>query len=379
MKDDKKEYEISNAVVKPIKKEMHSRAEKYEMEFNNRTVIRPLFKQSEVDEIRMYCAIADIDCDPQSTERYGNVPYTPYSSCSLFCNSRLNLRCITSETDYCRVVLYLEPTRMKRIQPHEKGEDREVAVREIVLVDESYKGKETLIASIWSDLAVNDGDKLSTLLEMETFPVMTALKCSRHKGTFIYVIHSLMVSGRNEQLTTLREHERAARSLTSQVVMTTIAELKEKKPFNTGKSEQIWITGSIPCMEKKQVRIYLGCDKCGKKSNEDIGVKYACFNCNHQNSTSIPRITFTFELVDATCSREMTLFSQHASKILSIEPDVLYKMDDKEREKFLNETTTRLAKDKVYIKLVPAPTFAVNKILRWNIEEASLEEPSSAN
>ena len=96
-----KEYEISNAVVKPIKKEMHSRVEKYEMEFNNRTVIRPLFKQSEVDEIPKYCAIADIDCDPQSTERYGNVPYTPYSSCSLFCNSRLNLRCITYERDYC--------------------------------------------------------------------------------------------------------------------------------------------------------------------------------------------------------------------------------------------------------------------------------------
>ena len=43
----------------------------------------------------------------------------------------------------------------------------------------------------------------------------------------------------------------------------------------------------------------------------------------------VGRITFTFELVDATGSREMTLFSQHVSKILNIEPDVLYKMDDK--------------------------------------------------
>ncbi|KAJ8438207.1 hypothetical protein Cgig2_001925 [Carnegiea gigantea] len=57
----RKEHEISDAVVKPLKRQFPLRLEKYEMEFTHRTIIRPVFNETDTDDVPYYCAISQIN------------------------------------------------------------------------------------------------------------------------------------------------------------------------------------------------------------------------------------------------------------------------------------------------------------------------------
>ena len=67
----RKEYEISDAIIKPLKRQFPLRPETYEMEFTHRTIIRPLFSETDMDDVPDYCAISQINHAASSTERYG--------------------------------------------------------------------------------------------------------------------------------------------------------------------------------------------------------------------------------------------------------------------------------------------------------------------
>ena len=71
----RKEYEISDTVVKPLKRQFPLRSEKYEMEFTHRTIIRPLFTKTDMDDVSDYCAISQINHVAWSTERYGKFSF----------------------------------------------------------------------------------------------------------------------------------------------------------------------------------------------------------------------------------------------------------------------------------------------------------------
>jgi len=57
----RKEHEISDAVVKPLKRQFPLRLEKYEMKFTHRTIIRPVFNETDMDDVPNYCAISQIN------------------------------------------------------------------------------------------------------------------------------------------------------------------------------------------------------------------------------------------------------------------------------------------------------------------------------
>ncbi|KAJ8438687.1 hypothetical protein Cgig2_011870 [Carnegiea gigantea] len=92
---------------------------------------------------------------------------------------------------------------------------------------------------------------------------------------------------------------------------------------------------------------------------------------------------FPFDLVDITGLWNVALFSDDASKVLSIEPDKLYRMEYessqisvvnlclliKDREKFYAEVLTRKS---IYIKFTPRATFATSRILKWVMKEVQI-------
>ncbi|KAJ8428449.1 hypothetical protein Cgig2_024110 [Carnegiea gigantea] len=124
-------------------------------------------------------------------------------------------------------------------------------------------------------------------------------------------------------------------------------------------------------IDKKMIRLYLGCDACGTKTYEDIGTKYKCSksSCTARTSTAVARMIFQFDLVDITGSWNVTLFSDDASKVLGIEPDKLYRMEYEDHEKFYAEVAEVLARKSIYIKFTPGATFATSRILKWVMKE----------
>ena len=69
----RKEYEITDAVVKPLKRRFSLRPKKYEMEFIHQTIIRPIFNETNMGDVPDYCAISQINHAAWSTERYGKL------------------------------------------------------------------------------------------------------------------------------------------------------------------------------------------------------------------------------------------------------------------------------------------------------------------
>ncbi|KAJ8419424.1 hypothetical protein Cgig2_033642 [Carnegiea gigantea] len=86
--------------------------------------------------------------------------------------------------------------------------------------------------------------------------------------------------------------------------------------------------------------------------------------CDIMSMLNMDKMIFQFDLVDITGSWNIKLFSDDASKVLSIEGDKLYRMEYEYHEKFYAQATEVVAKTPIYIKFTPGATFATSRILK---------------
>ncbi|KAJ8438208.1 hypothetical protein Cgig2_001926 [Carnegiea gigantea] len=165
-----------------------------------------------------------------------------------------------------------------------------------------------------------------------------------------------------DHLKSLREAVEEAKVSVKKAVLRSISDFKAMKGNNTTNGQCIWICGCIENLNRKMIRLYLGCDAYGSKTYNDIGTKYKCSksSCTSRTSTSVARflinemftsivlnmnkMIFQFDLVDITGSWKVTLFSDDASKVLGIKADKLYRMEYEDREKFYAQAAEVLAK-----------------------------------
>ncbi|KAJ8430589.1 hypothetical protein Cgig2_001674 [Carnegiea gigantea] len=155
-----KEYEITNAKIKPMKEQYRTSEEQYEMEFVDATVIRPLFQALAFDDMPQYCEIGTIPRVPDLPDRYGN-----------------------------------------------EAPAWEVPVREMVIADASLIDFGPMIVSIWDDLAVDKCEKVVGLLDPMPIVGLTALKSLTHKGYSLATTTStsIIIDPEGEKVETLSE------------------------------------------------------------------------------------------------------------------------------------------------------------------------------
>ncbi|KAJ8438688.1 hypothetical protein Cgig2_011871 [Carnegiea gigantea] len=164
------------------------------------------------------------------------------------------------------------------------------------------KGKETLLVSVWNDLATGSCEELVSIVESLPVVSLTALKISRHAGfSFSTTMSTLMnlhpggekakqLSFENgSHLKSLREAVEGAKVSVKKAVLWSISDFKAMKGENTMHGQCIWICGCIQNLDKKMIRLYLGCDACGTKTYEDTGTKYKCSksSCTARTSTAV--------------------------------------------------------------------------------------------
>lgn len=362
-----KEYEITNAKIKPMKEQYRTSEEQYEMEFVDTTVIRPLFQASASDDMPRYCEIGTIPRVPDLPDRY----------------------------DVLGIVLYVEPLRTIRLaRLGTEAPAREVPVREMVIADASLIDFGPMIVSIWDDLAVDKCEKVVGLLDPMPIVGLTALKSSTHKGYSLAttVSTSIIIDPEGEKVETLsewvkankddvmalKEYVHAVRSPANNTTVRPISYILEKKVAHTLQDEEVWICGRIMKVEDRSVRIYLGCDRCGRKSHDDKGATFNCnfSSCKNRSSTSVPRVTFGFELYDETGCIALTAFSDDATKLLGKDADALHNMAYETRNKFLKQATESYKDKLVYAQVTPGAAFAINRIMRWTLKAISFGNPT---
>ncbi|KAJ8424254.1 hypothetical protein Cgig2_011141 [Carnegiea gigantea] len=245
-----KEYEITNAKIKPIKEQYRTSEEQYEIEFVDTIVIRPLFQASSSDDMPQYCEI-------------GTIPGVPY---------------LPDRYDVLGIALYVEPLR-------------------------------TVVG----------------LLDPMPIVGLTALKSSTHKGYSLAatVSTSIIIDPKGEKLETLLEWVKANKD--------DVMALKE----------------------------------CGRKSHDDKGATFNCnfSSCKNRSSTSVPRVTFGFNLYDETGCIALTAFSDDATKLLGKDANALHNMAYETRNKFLKQAIESYKDKLVYTQVTPGAAFAINKIM----------------
>ncbi|KAK9671297.1 hypothetical protein RND81_12G020000 [Saponaria officinalis] len=292
--------------------------------------------------------------------------------------------CFTSSTiihpveDVLGIVIYIEQLRQVTRQTGQT-----LDVREIVIVDHSVE--QPLIITAWADLATKEGETLKDM--SESFPVVgfTYLKPFYHKGFSLSTTTTTFVKynpegekadalrawgqANQETISNKRRQVFEVRLLEIQRITTTMKRLRGKKVSDVLQEERHWLHVLIPEFDRKDVRFYLRCSQCGTRNDEDICVSYTYNTCKRQNVISSPRMNVTFEASDETGSYTFTAFTEDAERLLEAKAAQLYAMASEEKVDYLRKVEGRIRSTPTYIQVGPATSLSRNRVLKWVIKK----------
>ncbi|KAL2896397.1 Replication protein A 70 kDa DNA-binding subunit B, partial [Bienertia sinuspersici] len=100
--------------------------------------------------------------------------------------------------------------------------------------------------------------------------------------------------------------------------ITSVKEINARKSSTTWQDERFWLEVTMPTATAKNMYVYFGCSKCGRRSNEPENAVYKCLKCSAIDATSIPRITFKVDVTDGTAETELTFFSKEVEMLTGI-------------------------------------------------------------
>ncbi|KAL2937535.1 Replication protein A 70 kDa DNA-binding subunit B [Bienertia sinuspersici] len=184
-----------------------------------------------------------------------------------------------------------------------------VPVRDVIITDESTQ--HPLILSPWNDLAENDCELFNNWSAAFQVVAVPAMRIGTYKEAGNYT------NDRQDMINLARD---SAQSRT----ITTKEKVNAKKAANTWQEQKYWIKVTLPEADIQDLYLYIGCNKCGRKSQSNKEVTYTCTHCNHTTAVSVPRVSFTFKAADHTGTKKNTIFTQDVETLIGIPSDQLH-------------------------------------------------------
>ncbi|KAL2937940.1 Replication protein A 70 kDa DNA-binding subunit [Bienertia sinuspersici] len=71
--------------------------------------------------------------------------------------------------------------------------------------------------------------------------------------------------------------------------ITSVKEINARQSSTTWQDERFWVNVTMPMATAKNMYVYLGCNKCGRRNNEIENAVYKCSKCFAIDATSVPR------------------------------------------------------------------------------------------
>ncbi|XP_010691528.1 replication protein A 70 kDa DNA-binding subunit D-like [Beta vulgaris subsp. vulgaris] len=338
------EYEIANAPLKPVLGRYATRDDDCQMSFGGQATIQPLDPEAKSFEPE-YVPIAAI---PRTTD-------------------------LGDRFDVLGIVLFVEETRTITTASGVAHQ-----VREVVITDPSTD--QPLTISVWDDLTGTEASLLKSWVGPALIVGFTSLKPSAHKGfslstTMATEFHRNPVGERANALRKWSEEQRPlvlermariceVRNPAQHDEILTIDAIKQKEVGNTLQEEKHWIKVTIPEPERSRIVPYVGCNNCGKRTENDCDVSYTCKFCNKEKCIATPRITFKFDATDDTGEMTFTAFTQECEALFKLPASEIYAQITTGMFKF-EPIAHHLSTTPFLLQIGPATALARNKILTW--------------
>ncbi|XP_074271480.1 replication protein A 70 kDa DNA-binding subunit B-like [Silene latifolia] len=349
-------YEITNARITPLKPEYKTNESglDYQMTFNNRTIVQ----------------LVDID-DDSAVINYHPISHLPRA------------------TDYSEmfdnvgIVLFVE----EHSRQVKTSKNKEATVREIVLIDHSTT--QPLSISVWDELAEDDCTMLIPTPGKFRTVRLIALRVSKHKGfsmttsTSTVFIHSPTGENAESLASWMTNHQTALTQLQARLFSVKlplgaertnkISALRSKKAKTALQDERHWLDVTIPNAEFHKINAYMGCSKCGKRSSIPPGRTYTCDTCSEPDCTSVPKVTFTFEISDGTGSLLFTAFTTTNENLFRMSAADIFQMKHTDDEQTFTAVQELLHLNSFRVQVGPAAALSINNILQWVVKQVVID------
>ncbi|KAK9715599.1 hypothetical protein RND81_06G176000 [Saponaria officinalis] len=259
-------YEIANAPIKTSEPQWKSNPNDldFQMSFGSNTIIQPIDTTSTV-VLPEYQNLSQIPKTVSDEEKF----------------------------DVLRVIIYIEDSPRKIIT----SPNRESYVRELLIVDNSFN--KPVIISAWNDLAETECDTLAPAAQTYNVFGFTAMHVSSYKATSMSTTFDKNPAG--NRANNLREwaqknhnvladmNSRIAdvKNTPTEKVIKIIYTLLQKKVQNTLQEERHWLQVTVPDLDFNKINAYVGCSKCGKRTDIPAGQPYKC-NAYPKDCVSCP-------------------------------------------------------------------------------------------
>ncbi|KAL2942678.1 Replication protein A 70 kDa DNA-binding subunit B, partial [Bienertia sinuspersici] len=282
------EYELSNATITAVPPQYASKSNEYSMIINARTEINPL----SIDPTVLgphYQSIATVLRDPFNTEL----------------------------VDILGVLLYVSGT--KPIPRPHGGED---LVREMFLIDHSYlhltftfsylSYDRPFTVSLWNELLRTQAELLDSWEESYHVVGILALTGRSYKGFTLSTTMSSVIVPNPEGVKANA--------------------LRAWSASNTWQEERFNLKVTLPTAFVENLRLYLGCSKCGRRTNATVNTTFKCPFCNVQDAQSLPstfyRPIFKLDAVDDSGSMALTLFAREVEFLMGLSSIEMWKLKE---------------------------------------------------
>ncbi|KAL2893590.1 Replication protein A 70 kDa DNA-binding subunit B [Bienertia sinuspersici] len=347
------EYELSNATITAVPPQYASKPNEYSMIINARTEINPL----SIDPTVLgphYQSIATVPRDPFNTEL----------------------------VDILGVLLYVSGTKPIR-RPH-GGED---LVREMFLIDHSYDRPFTV--SLWNELLRTQAELLDSWEESYHVVGILALTGRSYKGFTLSTTMSSVIVPNPEGVKAnalrawaadhhalLAEHRTkliGIHSSSETASITTVQQINQRKASNTWQEERFNLKVTLPTASVENLRLYLGCSKCGRRTNATVNTTFKCPFCNVQDAQSLPRPIFKVDAVDDSGSMALTLFAREVEFLMGLSSIEMWKLKENGNEDVFAEKMHELRQKNVALQIGPTLALTTSKVLNWTVRSIAFE------
>ncbi|XP_062210348.1 replication protein A 70 kDa DNA-binding subunit B-like [Phragmites australis] len=239
--------------------------------------------------------------------------------------------------DIICVVQSVSPTLSIR----RKIDNETIPKRDIVVADDSGK---TVTASLWNDLATTTGQELLDMVDSSPVIAIKSLKVSDFQGVSLSTIgkSTLVINpdmpeaqklkswydseGKGTSMAPIGADMSAARSgglrsmYSDRVFLSHIASdptMGQDKPVSFS------LNAFISHIKPDQNMWYRACKTCNKKVTEAVGSGYWCEGCQKNDAECSLRYIMVVKVIDPTGEAWVSVFNEHAEKIIGCSADEL--------------------------------------------------------
>ncbi|KAJ3673852.1 hypothetical protein LUZ60_005844 [Juncus effusus] len=252
--------------------------------------------------------------------------------------------------DVIGIVQNVSPT----VSIRRKTDNEMIPKRDITIADDSNK---TVVVSLWNDHATNVGQELLDLVDSNPIVAIKSLKVGDFQGVSLSTVSKSIVQINPDlpEAKTLRSwYESEGKGATMAPIGSDMISPNSKTGIRSMNSDRVFLShiindpslgqekpaffslnAYISFIKPDQTMWYRACKTCNKKVTEAVGSGFWCESCQKNDDQCSLRYIMIVKVSDPTGEAWLSVFNEHAEKIIGCTADELDKLKSEEEEKYL--------------------------------------------